>query len=167
MTLGEKLSKLRLLEGMARGLGRELTQTEVARGVREELGGRISQSYLSQLEGGTRPHLTSTTRLLLARFFRVHPGYLVDDLDVHLPIKPRREHDDAIDIWLIEGSEQFREDTALSEALLSIAKHEQSRECLLLLGSLVANRALIDRLVAELSPSPVPRRRRRSLREEA
>lgn len=166
MTLGEKLSKLRLLEGMARGLGRELTQTEVARGIRDDLGGRISQSYLSQLEGGTRPHLTGTTRLLLARFFRVHPGYLVDDPDIHLPIKPRREHDEQIDLWLIEGAEQFRNDTALHEALLSIAKHEQSRECLLLLGSIAANRLFIDRLVAQLSPSPLPRRRRRSTREE-
>lgn len=167
MTLGEKLSKLRLLEGLARGLGRELTQTEVARAVRDELGGKISQSYLSQLEGGSRPHLTSTTRLLLARFFRVHPGYLVDDLDVHLPIKPRREHDDEIDIWLIEGAEHFRKDTALYEALLSIAKHEQSRECLLLLGSIVSSRLYIDRLVAKVSPPPLPRRRRRSTREEA
>src|SRR5258708_12458847 len=148
MTLGEKLTKLRLLEGMARGLNRELTQTEVAHGIRDELGGKISQSYLSQLEGGTRPHLTSTTRLLLARFFRVHPGYLVDDLDVHLPIKPRREHDDEIDIWLIEASEQFRDDTALSEALLAIAKHEQSRQCLLLLGPLARNRTLIDPLLS-------------------
>src|SRR5258708_33851147 len=35
----------------------------------------ISQSYLSQIESGTRPHLTNTTRLLLAKFFKLHPGY--------------------------------------------------------------------------------------------
>ena len=39
----------------------------------------LSQSYLSQIESGRRPHLTNTTRLLLARFFKVHPGYLVED----------------------------------------------------------------------------------------
>ena len=167
MTLGEKLTKLRLLEGTARGLGRELTQNEVAVAVRDELGGKISQSYLSQLESGARPHLTSTTRLLLARFFHVHPGYLVDDPEVHLPIKPRRDRDDELDLWLIEGAEQFREDIALREALLAIAKHEQSRECLMLLGSLVANRLLIDRLVAEINPAPVAKRRRRTAREEA
>lgn len=167
MTLGEKLTKLRLLEGTARGLGRELTQNEVVTAIRDEMAGKISQSYLSQLESGARPHLTSTTRLLLARFFHVHPGYLVDDPEVHLPIKPRRELDDQLDLWLIEGAEEFRDDPALREALLAIAKHEQSRECLLLLGSLVGNRLLIDRLVAELSPTPELKRRRRTAREEA
>src|SRR5205814_808523 len=42
-------------------------------------GATISQSYLSQIESGARPHLTNTTRLLLAKLFKVHPGYLVDD----------------------------------------------------------------------------------------
>ena len=37
----------------------------------------ISQSYLSQIESGARPHLTNDTRLLLSKFFKVHPGYLV------------------------------------------------------------------------------------------
>jgi len=167
MTLGEKLTNLRLLEGTARGLERELTQTEVASAIRDELGGKISQSYLSQLESGARPHLTSTTRLLLARFFHVHPGYLVDDPEVHLSIKPRRDRDDQLDLWLIEGAEQFRDDGALREALLAIAKHEQSRECLMLLGSLVANRQLIERLVSQLNPGPEPKRRRRPVRGEA
>src|SRR5215210_6353763 len=99
MTLGKKLAKLRALAGFARGLERELTQAEVSKSVREELGGRISQSYLSQLESGARPHLTSGTRLLLARFFKVHPGYLVDDLEdhhPHLPAKPRHALDDKL-----------------------------------------------------------------------
>ena len=39
----------------------------------------ISNPYLSQIENGSRPHLTATTRAVLARFFRVHPSYLVDD----------------------------------------------------------------------------------------
>jgi transcriptional regulator with XRE-family HTH domain len=167
MKLGEKISKLRLLEGTARGLGRELTQTEVSNAIRDEFGGRISQSYLSQLESGVRPHLTSTSRLLLARFFRVHPGYLVDDPEVHMPIKPRRERDDEVDLWLVEGSEAFRHDPELSRALLAIAKHDQSRECLMLLGSLVENRLLIDRLVAQIAPVPAAKRRRRTTREEA
>jgi transcriptional regulator with XRE-family HTH domain len=166
MTLGQKLTKLRLLEGTARGLGRELTQSEVAAAIRDEMGGKLSQSYLSQLESGARPNLTSATRLLLARFFHVHPGYLVDDPAVHLPIKLRRDVDDQIDLWLIEGAELFRHDTALCEALLAIAKHEQSRACLILLGSMAGNRQLIDRLVAQLSPSPSPRRRRRGATPE-
>jgi transcriptional regulator with XRE-family HTH domain len=163
MTLGEKLVRLRTLEGFARGLGRELTQTEVARAVREELNGQISQSYLSQLESGSRTHMTGTTRLLLARLFKVHPGHLVDDLDDLPPMRlmPRRELDDKLDLWLIEGSETFANDRRLSEALLRIAKHEQSRECLIVFGSIVENRELIARLVEGFAPPPEPVRKKR------
>ena len=59
--------------------GPGLSQQEMARLIQKELGKSISQSYLSQIESGARPHLTNSTRLLLARFFKVHPGYLVDD----------------------------------------------------------------------------------------
>ncbi len=164
MTLGQKLTRLRALEGFARGLGRELTQAEVSKGVREELDGQISQSYLSQLESGTRPHLTSGTRLLLARFFKVHPGYLVDDLEdmPPLPVRPRRELDDKLDLWLIEGSQDFADDRALSEGLLQLAKHPKSRDCLVLFGSIVENRQLIERLIDKLEPHPQPRRKRRA-----
>jgi transcriptional regulator with XRE-family HTH domain len=162
MTLGEKIARLRVLEGTARGLGREMTQNEVSVAIRDELGGRISQSYLSQIENGARLHLTSGTRQTLARFFKVHPGYLVDDLEEpHLPIRPRRDSDEKIDLWLIDASEEFRDDGALSRALLAIAKHEQSRDCLILLGAIVENKVLIDRLMERLAPAPQPRRRRR------
>jgi len=79
MRLGEKLRYLREMEGALRALGRELTQQEVVRAIKSELKQSISQSYLSQIESGARPHLTNSTRMLLARFFKVHPGYLVDD----------------------------------------------------------------------------------------
>ena len=163
MTLGEKLTHLRMLEGHARGLGREMTQAEVARAVREEQQGQISQSYLSQLEGGSRRHMTSNTRLLLARLFKVHPGHLVDDLE-EMPVprvRPRRELDDKLDLWLIEGSEDFADDRPLSTALLNIAKHPHSRECLMLLGSIVENRDFIDRLIAAFVVHPQPSRKKR------
>src|SRR6516162_1730631 len=79
MTLGEKVRSLRKVEGELRGLGREMSQQEVVRAIAAELGGSFSQSYLSQVESGARPHLTHGSRQLLARFFRVHPGYLVSD----------------------------------------------------------------------------------------
>lgn len=162
MTLGDKIARLRVLEGTVRGLGREMTQTEVSNAIRDELGGRISQSYLSQIENGARPHLTSGTRQTLARFFKVHPGYLVDDLEeAHLPIRPRRDVDEKVDLWLIDGAEEFRDDGELNRALLAIAKHERSRDCLMLLGAIVENKVLIDRLIDHLAPSPQPRRRRR------
>src|SRR5438874_11516600 len=79
MRLGEKLKYLREVEGSLRGLDRAMTQQEITRAIKKELGKSISQSYLSQIESGVRPHLTNTTRMLLAKFFKVHPGYLVDD----------------------------------------------------------------------------------------
>lgn len=163
MRLGEKLIHLRTIEGHARGLGREMTQAEVARAAREEHDGQLSQSYLSQLESGSRTHMTGSTRLLLARLFKVHPGHLVDDLaDLPAPrVRPRRELDDKLDVWLIEGSEDFADDRELSAALLRIAKHPQSRECLMILGSIVENRAFIDRLVEAFVPPPQPARKKR------
>src|SRR5262247_4874481 len=81
MRLGDKLRTLRELEGTCRGLSRALSKAEVVKLIREESQERISLPYLSQLERGARGHMTNKTRLLLARFFRVHPGYLVDDPD--------------------------------------------------------------------------------------
>ena len=163
MKLGEKLAHLRTLEGFARGLGREMTQGEVVKAIREEHDGTISQSYLSQLESGARLHMTGTTRLLLARFFKVHPGHLVDDLeDLHVSRpRPRREIDDKLDVWLIEGSEEFADAPDLSEALLKIAKHPHSRECLRVLASIVENHELIDRLSEAFAPPPSPKRKKR------
>lgn len=79
MELAEKLRRLRKAEGMRRGLWRTLTQHEVTRAMRQEIGVSLSQAYLSQLESGKRVHLTNTTREALARFYHVHPGYLVSD----------------------------------------------------------------------------------------
>jgi transcriptional regulator with XRE-family HTH domain len=79
MELAEKLRRLRKAEGLRRGLWRAMTQHEVTRAMRQEIGVSLSQAYLSQLEGGRRVHLTNTTREALARFYHVHPGYLVSD----------------------------------------------------------------------------------------
>lgn len=79
MELAEKLRRLRKAEGARRGLWRMMTQHEVTRAMRQEIGVSLSQAYLSQLESGARVHLTNTTREALARFYHVHPGYLVND----------------------------------------------------------------------------------------
>ena len=79
MKLSDKLKYLREVEGSLRGLGRAMTQQELVRAIAAEMESPLSQSYLSQIESGARPHLTNTTRLLLAKFFKVHPGYLVED----------------------------------------------------------------------------------------
>ncbi len=164
MRLGQKLSRLRVLEGYARGLDREMTQVEVSKAIREEAGGGISQAYLSQIESGARRHLTSETRALLARFFRVHPGHLVDDLDESVAaLPPRQRHviDDKLDLWLVEGSEAFSEDRELSRALVAIARHENSRDCLRLLASIVENSKLIEHLLETLVPNAAEPKRRR------
>src|SRR5262250_2861052 len=115
MTLGEKLRYLRQMEGTLRGLGREMKQQEVSRAIKKECRGSISQSYLSQIENGTRRHLTNETRLMLANFFKVHPGYLVDDPDgFHTElISELRTEEQSLDLWLISGAETFRDDLEL------------------------------------------------------
>src|SRR6185295_15812572 len=112
MTLGEKLRYLRHVEGALRGLDREMTQLEVVRAIRRELRRSISQGYLSQIESGRRPHLTNSTRMLLARFFNVHPGYLVSDPQGFQTglVSDLGALEDKLDLWLISGAERFRRD---------------------------------------------------------
>src|SRR5262250_1668471 len=122
MRLGEKLRYLREVEGALRGLDREISQQEVSRLVQKELGKSISQSYLSQIESGARPHLTNSTRMLLAGFFGVHPGYLVDDPEgFHEElVSDARVQEDHLDLWLISGAERFQRDRRVSQALLRL-----------------------------------------------
>src|SRR5450432_4856228 len=117
MKLGEKLRYLREVEGTLRGMSREMTQQETVRAMKAELDRSISQSYLSQIESGVRPHLTNSTRQLLAEFFKVHPGYLVDDPEGFQTdlISDITGQEDKLDLWLIQGAERFRRDAALSE----------------------------------------------------
>ncbi len=148
MTVAEKLRYLRTVEGRLRGLDREMTQSELVSAIQQELHRSISQSYLSQLESGRRKHLTNTTRLLLAKFFRVHPGYLVDDPEGFQTglISDLRSNEDQLDLWLIEGAERFHRDALLADALLRLARHDDSRKCILLLGAILENPELVDRL---------------------
>ena len=167
MRLGEKLRYLREVEGALRGLDRELSQLEMARLIQKDLGKSISQSYLSQIESGARPHLTNSSRMLLARFFKVHPGYLVDDPEgfSNELISDIGALEDKLDLWLVGGAERFRRDAELHHALLTIARHDDSRMCLMLLGTILENPGLAERLIEVLrAPAPSPERkpRRRS-----
>jgi transcriptional regulator with XRE-family HTH domain len=156
MSLGEKIRYLREVEGTLRGLGREMTQQEIVRAVKKEQKQSISQSYWSQIESGSRPHLTNATRMLLARFFKVHPGYLVDDPEgFHTELMSDvRVGEDQLDLWLIGGAERFARDPEASRALLGLAKHEDSRKCLLLLESILETPGLVDRLFQVLRSEP-------------
>lgn len=155
MKLGEKIRYLREVEGSIRGLDREMTQQEVIRALKKELGASISQSYLSQIEKGARPHLTNTTRMLLARFFKVHPGYLVDDPEGYHTelISDVRTLEERLDMWLIAGAERFRRDPQVKHALLEAAKHKDSRACIVLLGAILDTPGLAERLLQVLKPN--------------
>ena len=155
MTVAEKIRYLRTVEGQLRGLGREMTQKEVVAAIKRELNRSLSQPYLSQLEGGHRRHLTNTSRLLLARFFKVHPGYLVDDPEGFQTelITDFSQQEDKLDLWLIQGAERFRADTPLCEALLKLARHEDTRKCVLLLSAILDTPGLVERLSDVLSPN--------------
>ncbi len=157
MKLGEKLRYLRLVEGTLRGMDREMTQQDLVRALQKETGTGLSQSYLSQIESGARPHLTNASRMLLARFFKVHPGYLVDDPDgYHTELtSDLRAMEDRLDLWLITGAEQFAHDPELSHALLQVAKHSDTRKCLVLLGAILEAPELVERLAEVLKPGPV------------
>lgn len=148
MTLGEKIRHLRLVEGNLRGIGRPLTQAEVVREMKRELRKTISQSYLSQIESGARPHMTHNTRELLARFFKVHPGFLIDDAEgfqTNLGSELRIE-DAKMDSWLYAAADNFPSDLELSRSLLAIADFSDTRKALLLLGEILQVPGLVDHL---------------------
>ena len=163
MKLSDKIRYLREVEGNLRGLGRAMTQQELVRAIQEsnqtnrggkKKGATISQSYLSQIESGARPHLTNTTRLLLARFFQVHPGYLVDDPEGYNAQLMADIHtvEDKLDLWLVSGAERFRRDPELGQALLTLAENKDSRRCLLLLEAILKTPSLAERLMQVLRP---------------
>jgi transcriptional regulator with XRE-family HTH domain len=159
MKLGDKLRSLRSVEGQLRGFDRPMTQVEVARAMQREVGRGLSQAYLSQIESGLRPHITHTTRELLARFFRVYPGFLVDDPEGYSAAlqSDLRVLDAKVDSWLFAGAEQFSSDAELRDALLELARHEDSRRLLLLLGEIVRTPGLADRLGEVLRPETLER----------
>ncbi len=155
MNLGKKIRYLREMEGALRGLDREMTQQEVVRAIKKELKQSISQAYLSQIESGARPHLTNGTRLMLAKFFKVHPGYLVDDPEGFQTelISDVGALEDKLDLWLISGAERFRRDPEVSAALLHLARHQDSRTCLVLLDAILETPDLAERLFEVLKPA--------------
>ena len=156
MRLAEKLRHLRFVEGSHRGLGRSMTKAEVVRAMGAELGEAISHPYLCQLEGGSRVHMTARTRDLLARFFKVLPGYLVDDPEgyeatprTELPAGPER-----LRSWFAAQAEGLRDEPFLAHVLFKLSRAQEP-------GTYVE---LLDRLL-ELPP-PALDRVAESIRQE-
>jgi transcriptional regulator with XRE-family HTH domain len=154
MTLAEKIRYLREVEGSLRGLDRPMTQLEMVKAIRKEQKKSISQSYLSQIESGSRRHMTQATRALLAKFFKIHPGFLVDDPEgYHNELtSDLRTVEGKLDVWLLQGSERFAGDSELSEVLMKAAREKDTRKCLLLLGAILDTPGLADRLLEALRP---------------
>jgi transcriptional regulator with XRE-family HTH domain len=148
MNLGQKIRSLRAVEGPLRGLGRTMTQSEVVRAMKKELGETVSQAYLSQIEGGARPHLTEKTRDLLSRFFRVYPGFLVADPEgYHSELASElRVQEDKLDSWLLSGVEKFRADVQLCRALKTLVDEPDSRRALLLLEQILRSPEMAEQL---------------------
>ena len=148
-----------------------MTQQEMLKAIKAETDGSLSQSYLSQIEGGKRPHMTQSTRTLLAKFFKVHPGFLVDDPEgYHAELtSDLRTTEGQLDVWLLQGSERFANDQEVSDVLIKLAREKDTRCCLLLLGEILNTPGLSDRLFEALRPestahptiAPTPRRQSR------
>ena len=170
MRLGEKIRYLREVEGSLRGLGRPMTQQEIVRAIAEELGrGKsISQSYLSQIENGARPHMTQSSRALLARFFKVHPGFLVDDPEgFHTELtSDLRTTEGKLDVWLLHGSERFASDPEVSNVMIKAARERDTRRCFLLLGAILDTPGLAERLLEALRPEFARANHRRGVSAE-
>ena len=156
MRLGEKIRYLREVEGSLRGYGRSITQQELIKAIRSETGKPISQSYLSQIEGGKRPHMTQSTRMLLAKFFKVHPGFLVNDPEgYHTELtSDLRTTEGQLDVWLLQGSERFASDPEVSQVLIKLARQKDTRRAVLLLGEILNTPGLEERLFEALRSEP-------------
>ena len=129
MNLSEKMKHLREVEGELRGLNRPMTQTEVVKAMQVELNDSITQAYFSQLENGKRVHLTSSSRDLLSRFFKVQPGYLVSDLpDYSTNLLTDMDYEtDRLGTWLMASAEEWRSEPLIQKFLTSLANVEDPR----------------------------------------
>ena len=132
MNLSEKIKHLREVEGELRGLNRAMTQMEVVKAMAEELNESISQAYLSQLESGKRVHLTQATRDLIANFFKVHPGYLVNDPPDYSTdlLTDMEEEGDRFVTWLYANATEWRSEPAIQNFFQRLAQTEESRQYL-------------------------------------
>ena len=91
---------------------------------------------------------------LLARFFKVHPGFLVDDPEgYHTELtSDLRTTEGQLDVWLLQGSERFASDPEVSAVLIKAARDKDTRRCFLLLGAILDTPGLADRLLEALHP---------------
>ena len=87
-------------------------------------------------------------------FFKVHPGFLVDDPEGYQSelTSDLRAAEGQLDGWLLQAAVRFASDRELSDALLKVARQEDTRACVLLLGAIVDTPGLAERLLDALRP---------------
>jgi len=110
--------------------------------MKTEIGRGLSHGVpLAESRMAPRPHLTHTTRELAgAGFFRVYPGFLVDDPEGYTPglaCRNLARIDAKIDSWLFAGESVQQPTRTVQRALLVIAEHEDSRRAILLLAEIL------------------------------
>ena len=119
----------------------------------------VTKGRVSQIERGSRRHMTQSSRTLLAKFFKVHPGFLVDDPDGYHTelVSDLRTTEGKLDLWLLQGSERFVGDPEVSAVLIKAAREKDTRRALLLLGAILDTPGLADRLLEALRPELMAR----------
>ncbi len=140
MDLSEKMKHLRKVEGDLRGLNRPMTQIEVVKAMQDEQDETISQAYLSQLESGKRVHLTASTRDLLARFFKVHPGYLVSDppdFSSDLLTEMSASTEDRLAAWITAMAEEWHAEPTVATFFMRLGLVDNPRHYLSLFTDLM------------------------------
>ncbi|GAC1621407.1 MAG: hypothetical protein NVS4B11_14440 [Ktedonobacteraceae bacterium] len=140
MNLAEKMKHLRAVEGELRGLNRPMTQIEVVKTMQEELGEKVSQAYLSQLERNKRLHLTASSRDVLSRFFKVHPSYLISDPpDYSTDLMSEMGSDsDRLATWLTASSQEWRIEPEVQVFFQQLADAEDPRRYFTLFSKLMS-----------------------------
>ena len=98
--------------------------------------------------------MTQSSRALLAKFFKVHPGFLVDDPEgYHAELtSDLRTTEGQLDVWLLQGSEKFANDPEVSDVLIKAAREKDTRRSFLLMGAILDTPGLADRLLEALRP---------------
>ena len=129
MDLAEKMKHLRAVEGDLRGLNRPMTQVEVVTAMQHELGVKVSQAYISQLERSKRLHLTASSRDVLSRFFKVHPSYLISDpLGYSTDLVSDMDADgDRLATWLAASSQEWYAEPEVQAFFQRLAHVEDPR----------------------------------------
>ncbi len=139
MNLAEKMKHLRAIEGDLRGLNRPMTQVEVVKAMQAELGVKVSQAYLSQLERNKRLHLTASSRDVLSRFFKVHPGYLISDPpDYSTDLVTEMGSDsERMSTWLTASAHEWHTEPDAQTFLQQLADSEDPRRYFRLFSKLL------------------------------